>query len=367
MKIGIDASLLNPNNMSGTQYFLYYLIKSLSSIDANNKYEIYCKYKVSTAFFTKMTSNNLNFSYVFLDSAHSWTQVSLSKYLFSSDIDVLVCPWQTIPVVHPKRVKIVSIIHDFAFKKYNFGPTIYTSYFSDIILAVSNYTKKQVLSLPLLSTRKVSVINEGVDLQKFKAAPASSIRDTLIKYKINSPYILFVGYMVPRKNIKRTLQAFDSICRDLPEELNFILAGKISDECADLQNFAKTLNNSQRVRFLGFVPDEDLPSLISGASLMSYISLTEGFGLPVLEANACGVPVITSNTGALPEVSGDAALLVDPYDIDAISKGMKLLIKDSSFSASLKAKGTDNVKRFAWNNTAQKVLDILNNAYEITN
>jgi glycosyltransferase involved in cell wall biosynthesis len=171
-------------------------------------------------------------------------------------------------------------------------------------------------------------------------------------------YLLYLGTLQPRKNLIRLVEAF-ALLQPLSVDLRLVLAGKRGWHCDDLTARVRSLGLSGRVVFPGYVDDDDKAALISGATALVYPSLYEGFGLPVLEAMACGTPVLTSNVSSLPEVAGDAALLVNPLDVDDISAGMSRLITDADLRRSLVIEGYAQVRKFSWANAAHQVLQVL--------
>jgi glycosyltransferase involved in cell wall biosynthesis len=179
-------------------------------------------------------------------------------------------------------------------------------------------------------------------------------------------YLLYVGTLQPRKNLSRLIEAFARLAGapafadvQQSDSLRLVLAGRRGWLYDDLVAQVERLGLAGRVFFPGYVADADLPALYSGALAFVFPSLYEGFGLPVLEAGACGVPVITSNTSSLPEVAGDAALLVDPHDVDAIAEAMYRLVTDEALRAELVRRGFENVKRFSWEKCARETLAVL--------
>ncbi|MFW6025682.1 MAG: glycosyltransferase family 4 protein [Candidatus Woesearchaeota archaeon] len=165
------------------------------------------------------------------------------------------------------------------------------------------------------------------------------------KYSINKPFIFYVGSDVGRKNIKRLAKSFNSIEKQIPHEL--ILAGNIRRQY-----------NSQRIKKIGYVNNEDLVQLYNQADLYVYPSLYEGFGLPILEAQACGCPVLTSNVTSMPEVAGYGAHIVNPYSEKEIAEGMEKILNDKKYREELIKKGFENVKRFSWEKTARDILKV---------
>ena len=177
------------------------------------------------------------------------------------------------------------------------------------------------------------------------------------KYSITGSFILFVGNISPRKNILALLQAFNKLKkRGIKHKL--VIAGKKDQRYEQVLKTLNELNLGGEVIFTGYVPEEDLPKLYNAADLFVYPSLYEGFGLPILEAMACGTPVVASNVSSLPEVAGDAGLLVNPQDVDALTNAMYKVLTDDKLKESLIDKGLERAKFFSWEKTARETLEV---------
>ena len=217
---------------------------------------------------------------------------------------------------------------------------------------------------------KIRVIYLGRDEALAPVRDAGELARSRERYGIAGRYLLFVGTLQPRKNLARVIEAFGCmIARTRDPDLRLVVAGKQGwlFDAMGLPAQVTRLGLAGRVIFPGYVEDADLPALLSGATAFVFPSLYEGFGIPVLEAGACGVPVITSNTSSLPEVAGDpaagpeqaAALLVDPHDVDAIADAMARLSTDAALREELPRRGRENVKRFSWEKCARQTLAVL--------
>ncbi len=172
-------------------------------------------------------------------------------------------------------------------------------------------------------------------------------------YALPARYILYVGTIEPRKNLDRLVQAFAALAPNYPT-LSLVIAGMMGWKQDHLLGLCHSLGIQDRVLFPGFVAEEHKASLIAGCELFVYPSLYEGFGLPVLEALASGVPTVTSNLSSLPEVAGDAALLVDPKDANALAKAMDAILSDPELAAELRRKGPEQAAKFTWEHTAEQ-------------
>ncbi len=232
---------------------------------------------------------------------------------------------------------------------------------ADHILADSEATKRDLVDLYRTPAKKVTVLYSGVDKRYRQINDTAVLESMRAKYGLSGvKYVLSVGTVQPRKNYARVIEAL-ALLRASGQDLHYAIAGGkgwLDDEIH--QAIERTGMNSF-VHLLGFVADEDLPALYNGARLLVLPSLYEGFGFPVLEAMACGTPVITSEISSLPEVAGEAALLVDPYDVDAIAKAMVALDNDKALRARLAEAGFEQAARFSWERSAAQ----LNAIYDI--
>jgi glycosyltransferase involved in cell wall biosynthesis len=184
------------------------------------------------------------------------------------------------------------------------------------------------------------------------------VRDRLRRrFGLNEPYILYVGALTLRKNIARALEAFAELNSSHPG-LCFVLAGPSTWKKTPIASLLERLGITERVLLTGPLTDDDLPALYNGADLFVFPSLYEGFGLPPLEAMACGTPVVTSNASSLPEVVGDAAITVDPYDVDALSGAMRRVLTDPCLRDEMRQKGLARASGFTWERTARETVSV---------
>ena len=229
---------------------------------------------------------------------------------------------------------------------------------ADHVLADSEATKSDLIDLYETRADKITVLYSGVDSGFSQVSDPIELERVRLKYGLEQvSYLLSVGTVQPRKNYSRVIEALSGI-RRMGHDLHYVIAGAsgwLEDEMR--QTIERTKMNDF-VHLLGLVEDRDLPALYSGARMLAMVSLYEGFGLPVLEAMACGTPVVTSNLSSLPEVSGDAALLVDPYDTGAIREAILELETDADKRAQLIQAGFLRAKRFSWNRAARQLRSI---------
>jgi glycosyltransferase involved in cell wall biosynthesis len=180
----------------------------------------------------------------------------------------------------------------------------------------------------------------------------------MLRYGIRAPYLLHVGRIERKKNLCRTLEAFARVRTQHARRIRVVLAGTPGPGGEEVFEAIERLGLSEAVRLTGYVRQEDLPALYAGAMVFLFPSLYEGYGMPVLEAMACGTPVLTSNVTSLPEVAGDAALQVDPLDIESIAQGILKLVEDPQRRDEYIRKGLGRVKAFTWERTARETLAV---------
>lgn len=229
---------------------------------------------------------------------------------------------------------------------------------ADFFLAISEFTKKEIVELWHIPPEKVHVVPCACSPVLSQENSQERLSQLRTKYSLPEQFILFVGNSNPRKNLARLIQAFDRAKTEgkLPHQL--IIAGEQGWNF-DREQAVQGIRHREAVRFIGFVPDEDMPALYSAASLFVFPTLYEGFGIPILEAQACGVPVLTSKCSSLTEVGGDGAFYVDPYDAGSISEEIQAVLADPALAEKLVQQGLQNVKRFSWESSARRLDEII--------
>jgi glycosyltransferase involved in cell wall biosynthesis len=293
-------------------------------------------------------------------SHHRLESIALGLELLPRRIDLLHSPDFIPPKFGAK--KYVITVHDLAFLLYEDIQTADSLRYyaggirravrqADRIIAVSAATRDDLMRLLDIPSQKISVIWEGLHPQ-FRPIPDDEARPVLDRYHLPEKYMLFVGTIEPRKNIPNLLRAF-AMLKDRPK---LVLAGQkgwLSDETFDTIH---KLNLGEEVIWLDGVPFADLPALYSGAMLHILPSLYEGFGFPPLEAMACGTATIVSDRGALREISGEAAIFIDPDSPESIAAAIEALLRDDTQRTEQVTRGLDHVKQFTWRSTAEKTL-----------
>ncbi|KAB8139840.1 glycosyltransferase family 4 protein [Chloroflexia bacterium SDU3-3] len=228
---------------------------------------------------------------------------------------------------------------------------------ADAVLTDSHHSQADLVRFLHLKPDHVHAIHCAIG-QRFAPVPPTREREaTLARYGVAAPYLLYVGGLNARKNIGRMLRAF-AAAREQAPELQLVIAGKRQWQSGEIDAAMTELDLEPHVRFTGYFDDADLPTLYSAAEAFVFPSLYEGFGLPPLEAMACGTPVITSSASSLPEVVGDAALVGDPYDLAWLADAMVRAYRDSGLRRMLRSRGLERAKLFSWEKTAQATFRI---------
>jgi glycosyltransferase involved in cell wall biosynthesis len=227
----------------------------------------------------------------------------------------------------------------------------------DAVITDSQQSKADILGDLPVKPEKLVVIPAAAN-PHYRPLRQEEVASIIERNKIHAPYILFVGSIEPRKNLLRLLQAYARL-REWSMKWRLVIVGARNYwKSSPVVQAVQAMRLQESVTFTGYVPDADLPALYNGANLFCFPSLYEGFGLPVLEAMACGTPVVTSNTSSLPEVAGDAAILVDPYNVDEIAEAMQRVLSDPDLAADLRGKGLERAKQFSWDRTARETIAV---------
>jgi alpha-1,3-rhamnosyl/mannosyltransferase len=226
------------------------------------------------------------------------------------------------------------------------------------IITGSHFVRREMIDFFKLPANKITTVYHGV-AKIFRPRGENDLKPILARYQLlGKKYLLYIGTLEPRKNIERLIQAFYRLPPQWRKQYPLVLVGSKGWGSAKLEKLIHRLIKKEQFYYLGYVPEVDLPYLYSGAYAFLYLSLYEGFGLPVLEALASGIPCITSNVSSIPEVVGKAGLLVNPWDVDAITATLNRLISDPVLQADLRRKGPIQAAQFSWQTCINNTIDI---------
>lgn len=361
MRVAFDASNLARREPTGIAVYGTNLIRNIAALDTESQY--YLCYRLSRwkdrRFFYEADRPNFRTKII---------QEPLN-FLFTRKIDLF--HGLDARMYGSRRVKNVVTIHDIPQHSNPYSGTRHPEKKirryreimagADRIIADSEYTKADILRFYSISVEKVDVVHLGVEAHLSPRDP-TEIQAVLERYGIRSPYLLHVGRVERKKNLRRTLEAFAGIKKRLTQPVQIVLAGTPGPGGEEVFQAVDRFGLKEDVRAVGYVSQEDLPDLYSGAMIFLFVSLYEGFGMPILEAMACGAPVLISNVTSLPEVAGDAAVQVDPLDVESMARQMFRLIEDASVREAYTRKGFERVKAFTWEKTARETLAVYQKA-----
>lgn len=363
MKIAIN--LLPYRKLGGILIYAHNILKALGEIDRKNQYYL-IGYK---NLLSPLVFDFPNFHYIetSLNPFSGFQRVIVEQFTLPSllkknNIELL----YNLSVSGPLfwRGKIISTIHDCSYRRYHqgrsLGAILYleTMFYlsprlSKKIIAVSEFTKQELIKIYKAAPQKIEVIHEAVPQLP---NPNISFETIQKKFGIEKPYFFWIGVSMPWKNISFLIEAFQKFSTRCPQ-FHLVLAGELTRE------EKQKLQDAQRIIFLGKISDQEKVVLYQHSKGFVFPSLYEGFGLPVLEAQSLGVPVLTSNVASLPEVAGDGALFVNPYSIDDIVQGMYKIAMDKNLRKYLINKGYENVKRFSWEKAARQLIKVFEKVY----
>ncbi|TMC95936.1 MAG: glycosyltransferase family 4 protein [Chloroflexi bacterium] len=230
-----------------------------------------------------------------------------------------------------------------------------------LIICPSHYTGHEVETTYPHTRGRVRVVGEAVS-DRFRPGGPEAIASARQWLSVDEPYVLFVGTIEPRKNLARLIRAFERAVFETGAPHHLVIAGGSGWRQAAALAALQASHVRDRIHMAGYIPDELLAGAYSGADVFAYPSLSEGFGLPPLEAMACGCPVITSNTSAIPEVVGDAAVTVDPRNEGSLTEGLSLLMTSHAMRRDLSVRGTARAASFRWDQVARQVIDVYREA-----
>jgi len=233
---------------------------------------------------------------------------------------------------------------------------------ADHIITGSNFTKQEIILYMQISQDKISVIYHGVNHELYKEYPKDELQETKAKFDLPKEFLLFVGSIEPRKNLLTLLRAYNLLSKDEKANLPLILVGFKGWENKEIMQEIE--KNKEHIRYLGYVTDMQLAHIYNLAAIFVYPSLYEGFGLPPLEAMACGTPVIVSNTASIPEVCGDAALYVEPMEIQDIKDKILMLANDKKLREELSQKSKAQAAYFSWEKSADEHFEVIKKVEE---
>lgn len=377
MRIGIDVSLVPGQTAGGGQY-AYQLTRALAAIDPVNSYLLYPVFyyiahpdfrlaDLPTAANMRVAQRRLTPELVrFL-----WRQDRSERFkeFLLGNVDIVHSTTFCAPRFHRRRRRLVVTIYDLSFVthpeshlpanvEHCLRGTKLAIDRADALIAISEATRRDLIDEMGAPPERIVVTPLASDPRLRRVSDPGRLAAVRRRYELPERFILFLGAMEPRKNLLRLIEAFAALRPALRRETVLVVAGAHGWLNDSVRERVGKLGLAESVRFPGYIAGDDVAALYSLATVFAYPSLWEGFGLPVLEAMACGTPVLTSDVSALPEVAGDAALFVPPTDVEAIADGLTRLLGDAALRADLGARGLRRAAAFSWERCARETLAV---------
>jgi glycosyltransferase involved in cell wall biosynthesis len=365
MKIAVNTRLLLKDKLEGIGWFTFENLKRITVNHPEHEFYFLFDRKFSDEF---IFSKNVHPIVVSPPSRHPllwiwWFEFSIPKILKKLNIDLFVSPDGYLSL--RTDVPQLAVIHDINFyhrpKDLPLSSRLYYQYYfpkfaqkAKRIVTVSEFSKKDICISYHISPKKVDVVYNGAN-SVFHSLTPEEIKATKDKYSSGSDYFLFVGSLHPRKNVSGLLAAFDQFISQHRTDHKVVIVGEKMFFTAELDQTYNQMRFGDDVLFTGRLDTEELKNVFGAATALVFVPFFEGFGIPIVEAMYSGIPVICSHCTSLPEVAGDAALYVNPMDVDAIAQAMYKISSDPNLRNELIAKGKEQKEKFSWDSSAQKL------------
>ncbi|NEZ47388.1 glycosyltransferase family 4 protein [Clostridium niameyense] len=371
MKISIDARGINWYKGTGIGTYTENILKYMINKNSNYFFNIYW----AGGNYNNFKKHNTNILLTSKKYSRFFEQCYFPNNINKLKPDIYHIPQNGIGLCENINCKIVVTIHDLI--PYIMPETVGKGYLnkflrempkimylSDKIITVSQHSKNDILKFFPMDEKKVKVIPLAAG-KKYKPLEKNKCLNLLKhKYKIDCPFILYIGGFSPRKNVKSLIISFSKIYNKLQNKYKLVIIGAKKDEGNKLLELTNKLKIASNIIFTDFVPEKDLPIFYNACSAFVYPSLYEGFGLPPLEAMSCGAPVITSNTSSIPEVVGDSCITIDPLNTDDMINSLENLLNNEALQRKLSKNGYERSKLFSWEKTSKLTLDLYNELYK---
>lgn len=362
MKIAVNTRLLIKSKMEGIAMHAYNVLKRITTEHPEHQFLFLFDRPYDDEF---IFSSNITPMVLFPQARHPvlyylWFEFSVARILNTVKPDVFYSPDGFLSL--KTNTCSLPVMHDINYEHYPEDlPALTSKYYrkyspkfakkAQRILTVSEFSKKDIAAAYNISPEKIDVVYNGAD-EAYKVIDDAEKETMRQKYAEGKDYFLYVSALHPRKNVKRLLQAFDRVKEDTGSDKKLVLVGPEYFKNSEMQGIYQGMKHKQDVVFTGRLNVSELCKVMGAAYALTYVSYFEGFGIPIIEAMQCDVPVITSNITSMPEVAGDAALLVDPFSVEAIAKAMKDMIQDERLRINLIEKGRKRKDFFSWEKTA---------------
>ncbi len=375
MKIAVNSRLLlEAKHQTGVANYCYQILKRL--IDLHPEHEFHLLFDRSSHDDSLLAASNVVAHVLHPPARHPvlwylWFEQAIPRWMARQDPDVFLSMdgHASLAVARRSLCPQIMVCHDIVWKHDRTAVSALVQRFYeyyvpryiravDLTVAVSRTTSKELTQYGL-SSEPIPVAPNGVR-SIFRPSSPEEIAAAREKYTQSSPYYLFVGALHPRKNISRLIKAYDLLrSTDTTSSTKLVIVGQASWKTEEMRQTYEASPYQEDIIFTGYIDDAELVRVMGAALCLCYVSLQEGFGVPILEAMACDVPVITSNRSSMPEVAGDAALLVDPESITEINAAMKRIATDAALRAELIERGHGRMDHYSWDRSAEIIWDAI--------
>lgn len=368
MTIGIEAQRMFRAKKHGMDVVAIELIKNLQQIDKENNYVIFGRDGVNDIF---TQTQNFHFDTFSSFNYIDWEQIKLVKKVKDKKINLLHCTANTAPL--SLSVPFIVTLHDIIYlEQVSFKGTAYQNLGNlyrrfivpkvvkkaNLILTVSEFERENIIERLKVAEDKVKVLYNGVASQFNNQYDVSKVEEFRKNHGLPSQFIMFLGNTAPKKNTLNVIKAYVDYCLGNRDPMPLVLLDYRKELVKKILDDLKQTQLLSQFVFPGYVAYKDIPLMYNGATLFLYPSLRESFGLPILEAMACGVPVITSNTSSMPEVAGGAAELINPFNYKELSNAIEKLVLDKELRNVYIQKGFERAREFTWKTSAKTLLEI---------
>lgn len=375
MKIAVNTRLLLKDKLEGIGWFTFESLKRITQQHPEHEFIFIFDRPYSDDF---IFSKNITPIVIGPQARHPilyyiWFNFSVSKVLEQHQVDLFLSPDGYIPL--KTKVKTLAVFHDLNFEHYpkdlpGSERYYYRKYFPQFaanatrLATVSNYSKQDIVEQYIIDENKIDVVYNGAN-EKFTPLPDNIKKLVREKYTGGKPYFIFIGALNPRKNLVNLLKAFDEFKKTDRKSIQLLIVGEKMFKTNDIFETYENLHFKADVIFSGRLNGLELHKALASALALTYVSYFEGFGIPIVEAFYTDTPVITSNVTSMPEVAGDAALFVDPFSPEDISKALTKISTNEELKARLIAKGKIRREKFNWQNTADNLWNAIQNTVNL--
>lgn len=365
MRIAVNTRLLLPGKLDGMGWFAWHTLKRMTESHPETEFIFFFDRPWSEEF---VFSTNVTPVALFPQARHPflyycWFEYAVPAALKKYKADVFYSPdgYLSLSAAVPQ----LGVMHDLNFEHYPddlpFLTRHYYRYFFPKFAAkaarlatVSEYSKQDIMKCYGISGEKIDVVYNGVN-DLYRPVTENQKQQIRNRYTGGAPYFIFVGMLHQRKNIANLLRAFEQFKKQKTTPVKLLIVGHRKWWTSEMESVFRSMEHADEVVFTGRQPIEELVQMVASAMAMTYVSYFEGFGVPIVEAMKCGVPVITASLTSMPEVSGDAALIVDPFNVNEIAGAMQQIESDAELRKTLGTKGIARAEAFSWEKTTEKI------------